>query len=251
MALRVNMSNKNELTHIAFIMDGNGRWAKARHLPRHLGHKAGCERVTEIYEECYKIGIKAMSLYAFSTENWNRPKAEINHLFRYLEIFFKKEIKRMLRDGCRIMASGDLTKLPERTQKVVNDAIETTKDGKNFTFNICLNYGGKAELVRAAKLFAKDVQEGKKQIDDLNEESFEDYLYTKGIPPVDLLIRTSGEMRTSNYLPWQLAYAEFIFTKTPWPDFDRKELHKCIDEYNSRQRRFGGIVEDERERKEK
>ena len=244
------MSNKNELTHIAFIMDGNGRWAKARHLPRHLGHKAGCERVTEIYEECYKIGIKAMSLYAFSTENWNRPKAEINHLFRYLEIFFKKEIKRMLRDGCRIMASGDLTKLPERTQKVVNDAIETTKDGKNFTFNICLNYGGKAELVRAAKLFAKDVQEGKKQIDDLNEESFEDYLYTKSIPPVDLLIRTSGEMRTSNYLPWQLAYAEFIFTKTPWPDFDRNELHKCIDEYNSRQRRFGGIVEDERERKE-
>ena len=245
------MSNKNELTHIAFIMDGNGRWAKARHLPRHLGHKAGCERVTEIYEECYKIGIKAMSLYAFSTENWNRPKAEINHLFRYLEVFFKKEIKRMLRDGCRIMASGDLTKLPERTQKVVNDAIETTKDGKNFTFNICLNYGGKAELVRAAKLFANDVQEGKKQIDDLNEESFEDYLYTKGIPPVDLLIRTSGEMRTSNYLPWQLAYAEFIFTKTPWPDFDRNELHKCIDEYNSRQRRFGGIVEDERERKEK
>lgn len=243
------MSNKNELTHIAFIMDGNGRWAKARHLPRHLGHKAGCERVTEIYEECYKIGIKAMSLYAFSTENWNRPKVEINHLFRYLEIFFKKEIKRMLRDGCRIMASGDLTKLPERTQKVVNDAIETTKDGKNFTFNICLNYGGKAELVRAAKLFAKDVKEGTKQIDDLNEESFEDYLYTKGIPPVDLLIRTSGEMRTSNYLPWQLAYAEFIFTKTPWPDFDRNELHKCIDEYNSRQRRFGGIVEDERERK--
>ena len=126
--------------HVAFIMDGNGRWAKARHLPRHLGHKAGCDRVTDIYEESMVQGVKVMSLYAFSTENWNRPKAEINHLFSYLEIFFKKEIKRMLMDGCRIIASGDLSKLPLKTQKVVNDAIEQTKDGKNFTFNICLNF---------------------------------------------------------------------------------------------------------------
>ena len=235
------MDNQNQLKHIAFIMDGNGRWAKARHLPRHLGHKEGCERVTDIYEECYALGIKVMSLYAFSTENWNRPKAEINHLFNYLEIFFKKEINRMLRDGCRIMASGDLSKLPLKTQKVVNDAIERTKDGKVFTFNICLNYGGKAELVRAAQLFAQDVKDGKAEIKDLTEEKFEDYLYTKDLPPVDLLIRTSGEQRTSNYLPWQLAYAEFVFTKTPWPDFTKEELHKCLDEFYSRSRRFGGI----------
>ena len=237
------MGEINELKHIAFIMDGNGRWAKARHLPRYLGHKEGCERVIDIYEECYDMGIKVMSLYAFSTENWNRPKAEINHLFNYLEIFFKKEIDRMLRDGCRILASGDLTKLPKKTQKVVNDAIERTKDCKNFTFNICLNYGGKAEIVRAAKAFAKDVTNGK-VIESLDEQSFEQYLYTKDLPPVDLLIRTSGEQRISNYLLWQLAYAEFIFAKTPWPDFTKEELRKCIEEYNNRSRRFGGIKDD-------
>ena len=239
------MDKKNELKHVAFIMDGNGRWAKARHLPRHLGHKAGCDRVTEIYEECVAMGIKAMSLYAFSTENWNRPKDEINHLFNYLEIFFKKEIKRMIKDGTRILASGDLSRLPVKTQKVVYDAIERTKDGKNFTFNICLNYGGKAEIVRAAKLFAEDVQKGK-DINSLTEEEFEKYLYTNDLPPVDLLVRTSGEQRISNYMLWQLAYSEFIFTPTPWPDFTREELHKCIVEFNSRNRRYGEIKEDEK-----
>ncbi len=237
------MEKKCNIRHVAFIMDGNGRWAKARKLPRHLGHKAGCDRVTDIYEECLAQGIEAMSLYAFSTENWNRPQDEIKHLFEYLEIFFKKEIKRMIKEGTRIIASGDITRLPLKTQKVVNDSIEKTKDGKNFTFNICLNYGGKAELVRAAKLFAQDVKEGKKDIDDLNETNFEDYLYTKGLPPVDVLIRTSGELRTSNYLPWQLAYAEFIFPKVPWPDFTKEEFRKCIDEFNTRNRRFGGIKE--------
>jgi len=237
------MEHKSNIKHVAFIMDGNGRWAKARNLPRHLGHKAGCERVTDIYEECLAQGIEAMSLYAFSTENWNRPKEEIDHLFVYLEIFFKKEIKRMIKEGTRIIASGDLTRLPKKTQKVVNDSIEKTKNNHNFTFNICLNYGGKAELVRAAKLFASEVKEGEKDIDDLNEQSFEQYLYTKDLPPVDLLIRTSGEFRTSNYLPWQLAYAEFIFPKTPWPDFTKEEFRKCIEEFNSRNRRFGGIKE--------
>ena len=150
----------------------------------------------------------------------------------------------MLRDGCRIIASGDLSRLPAKTQKVVNDAIERTKDGKNFTFNICLNYGGKAELVRAAKLFAQDVKDGKKAVRDLDEQQFEQYLYTKDLPPVDLLIRTSGEQRTSNYLPWQLAYAEFIFTPTAWPDFTKEELHKCLDEFNTRSRRYGGIKDE-------
>ena len=230
--------------HVAFIMDGNGRWAKARHLPRHLGHKAGCDRVTDIYEESMAQGVKVMSLYAFSTENWNRPKAEINHLFNYLDIFFKKEIKRIIKDGTRIIASGDLSRLPEKTRNTVLDSIEKTKDGKNFTFNICLNYGGKDELVRAAKLFAQDVQNGKMAIEDLNEENFENYLYTKGLPPVDLLIRTSGELRTSNYMPWQLAYAEFIFPKVPWPDFTKEEYRKCLEEYYSRNRRFGGIKDE-------
>ncbi len=239
---------KNEefkLKHVAFIMDGNGRWAKRRGLPRHLGHKAGCDRIIGIYEECLAQGIYAMSLYAFSTENWNRPKSEIRHLFNYLDIFFKKEINRIIKDGSRVIVSGDISKLPKKTQKTINDALERTKDCKNFVFNICLNYGGKAEIVRAATLFAKDVQDGKHHPEDLSEELFETYLYTKDLPPVDLLIRTSGELRTSNYLPWQLAYAEFIFPITPWPDFTKEEFRKCINEYYSRNRRFGTINEKE------
>ena len=238
--------SENKLLHVAFIMDGNGRWAKRRGLPRHLGHKAGCDRIIEIYEECLAQNVKAMSLYAFSTENWNRPKSEINHLFKYLEIFFKKEIDRIVKDDSRVIVSGDISRLPERTQKVINDAINRTKDCKNFYFNICLNYGGKAEIVRAARLFAMEVKEGKKEPSDLNEDLFETYLYTAGLPPVDLLIRTSGELRTSNYLPWQLAYAEFIFPEIPWPDFTKEEFRKCIDIYNERNRRFGSINEKEK-----
>ena len=234
-----------KLKHVAFIMDGNGRWAKRRGLPRHLGHKAGCDRIIDIYEECLDQGVLAMSLYAFSTENWNRPKDEIRHLFNYLEIFFKKEIDRIMRDGSRVLVSGDISKLPVKTQKVVLDAIERTKDNKRFYFNICLNYGGKAEIVRAAALFAKDVEKGKHKPDELTEELFETYLYTKDLPPVDLLVRTSGELRTSNYLPWQLAYAEFIFPSIPWPDFTKEEFRKCIDEYYSRNRRFGTINDKE------
>lgn len=232
---------EKELKHIAFIMDGNGRWAKRRGLPRHLGHKKGCEVCTDIYEGCLENGIKVMSLYAFSTENWNRPKDEIDHLFNYLEIFFKKEIKRFMRDGSRVMVSGDLSRIPEKTRNVIYDSMERTKDNKNFVFNICLNYGGKSEIVRAAKLICEDVKKGTISIDDVNEQSFENYLYTKDLPPVDLLIRTSGEMRTSNFLLWQLAYAEFIFTKTCWPDFNKKELNECINEFKTRDRRYGGI----------
>lgn len=232
---------EKELKHIAFIMDGNGRWAKRRGLPRHLGHKKGCEVCTDIYEGCLENGIKVMSLYAFSTENWNRPKDEIDHLFNYLEIFFKKEIKRFMRDGSRVMVSGDLSRIPEKTRNVINDSMERTKDNKNFVFNICLNYGGKSEIVRATKLIAEDIKNGVISIDDVNEKSFENYLYTKDLPPVDLLIRTSGEMRTSNFLLWQLAYAEFIFTKTCWPDFNKKELNECINEFKTRDRRYGGI----------
>ena len=237
------MAKNNQLIHVAFIMDGNGRWAKARGLPRTKGHKAGCDRITEIYQECLDQGIKVISLYAFSTENWNRPKQEISLLFKYLDAFFKKEINRMMKDGTRIIVSGDISPLPEKTRNTVYDAIERTKDNKNFTFNICLNYGGRDEIVRAAKAFAKDVVNGK-DIDSLTEESFNDYLYTKGLPPVDLLIRTSGEQRTSNYLPYQLVYAEMLFPLTPWPDFTKEEFRKCIAEYKNRDRRFGGIKDE-------
>ncbi len=239
------MAKNTKLTHIAFIMDGNGRWAKARNLPRTAGHKAGCDRVTDIYEECLAQDIKVISLYAFSTENWNRPKSEISQLFKYLEIFFKKEIDRMLRDGTKIIASGDLSRLPKKTQEIVKEAIKRTENCGNFTFNICLNYGGKAEIIRATKLIAQEVLDKKISIDDINEEMYDNYLYTKGLPPVDLLIRTSGEQRTSNYMPWQLCYAEMIFPKTPWPDFDKEELRKCIDIYKNRDRRYGAIKDEE------
>lgn len=240
------MKEKKPLKHVAFIMDGNGRWAKKRGLPRHLGHKAGCERVIEIYEECRRLDIKVMSLYAFSTENWSRPKAEIDHLFGYLEIFFKKEMERMKKEGCRIIVSGDITPIREKTKKVILEAIELTKNNDAFVFNICLNYGGKAEIVRASKLIYEDIKAGKIKEEDVNEELFESYLYTKGLPPVDLLVRTSGEMRTSNYLPWQLAYAEFYFPKTPWPDFTKEGLDEAVDIYYGRNRRFGGLNDEEK-----
>lgn len=224
-------------------MDGNGRWAKSRGLPRTAGHKEGCERIIEIYEECLAQGVKVMSLYAFSTENWNRPKAEIDQLFRYLNIFFKREINRMIKDECRLNISGDISRLPKKSQEVIKDCLEKTKGFNKFVFNICLNYGGRAEIIRAAKLFAEEVKNGR-DISSLDEENFNDLLYTKGLPPVDLLVRTSGEQRTSNYLPYQLAYAEMLFPKTPWPDFTKEEFRKCIDEYKNRDRRFGGIKDE-------
>lgn len=229
------------ITHIAFIMDGNGRWAKERGLPRHLGHREAMDRIVEVYDYCIEFGIKIASFYAFSTENWKRPKSEINHLFNYLEIFFKRKIKKLIADGTRVLISGDVTRLPLKTQKTIAKSIELTKDCKNFVFNICLNYGGKEEITRAAKEIAQEVKDGKLEIEEINEQVFENHLYTRGLPNVDLLIRTSGEVRTSNFLPWQLAYAEMIFTPVKWPDFKYEPFVECMKEYNRRNRRFGGL----------
>ncbi len=229
------------LRHVAFIMDGNGRWAKERGLPRYLGHKEACERIIDIFHACLEHHVYVMSLYAFSTENWSRPKTEIKHLFAYLEQFFKREIDHLMSHGARIIISGDISKLPTSTQKVTLNAIERTKNNNNIVMNICLNYGGKAEIIRACELYAKDVQSGKCKSGELDENKFESYLYTHDLPNVDLMIRTSGELRTSNYLPWQIAYAEFLFPKVYWPDFTPAEFEKCLDEYNHRNRRFGGL----------
>ena len=229
------------ITHIAFIMDGNGRWAKERGLPRHLGHREAMDRIVEVYDYCIEFGIKIASFYAFSTENWKRPKSEINHLFNYLEIFFKRKIKKLIADGTRVLISGDVTRLPLKTQKTIAKSLELTKDCKNFVFNICLNYGGKEEITRAAKEIAQEVKDGKLEIEEINEQVFENHLYTRGLPNVDLLIRTSGEVRTSNFLPWQLAYAEMIFTPVKWPDFKYEPFVECMKEYNRRNRRFGGL----------
>ena len=229
------------IEHVAIIMDGNGRWAKERGLPRTKGHKEAFDRIIEIFDYCADYDIKVLSLYAFSTENWKRPKSEISFLFKYLEIFFKREIGRIMKDGTRIVISGDISKLPEKTRKTTEKAVEMTKNNKGIVLNICLNYGGKEELTRAARLIAKEVKEGKLNIEDITEEVMENHLYTAGLPNVDLMIRTSGEIRTSNFLPWQIAYAEYVFTPVYFPDFKRKEFVDCLIEYNKRNRRYGGL----------
>ncbi len=227
--------------HVAFIMDGNGRWAKQRNLPRHEGHKEGCKRIIEIFDACKKHHIKVMTLYAFSTENWNRPKMEIRHLFHYLKVFFETNINKLMKDKARVQVMGDISKLPEATQKVIIKAIEKTKNNDDYVLNIALNYGSKQELVKATKEIAQEVKEGKVNIDEINEQMISDHLYTSNLPEIDLMIRTSGEQRLSNYLLYQLAYSEFIFTKTYWPDFNEAEFDKCVEEFYRRNRRFGRI----------
>ena len=234
---------KKKCDHIAFIMDGNGRWAKKRLMPRTFGHKVACGRVIEIARACQDLGIKAMTLYAFSTENWNRPEDEINKLFQYLDDFFEENIEEMCTRGMRIVLSGDPERLPLHTQATISKAKERTKDNSKFVFNICLNYGSRIEIARAAKLIAQEVKEGKLNIEDINQDMFNDYLYTKDLPEVDLMIRTSGEQRLSNFILYQVAYAEFIFTKTCWPDFSKEKLIECLEEYATRDRRFGAIKE--------
>ena len=230
-----------KLSHVAFIMDGNGRWAKSRGLPRHLGHKEACKRLIEIFDTCMEFNIKYMSFYAFSTENWNRPQDEIDHLMDYLEEFFKKEIDYLDSKGTRILVSGDLGRIREQTRKVCFEAIDRTKNNSTFYLNVCLNYGGRDEIVRASKRIAEEYKEGKVSLSDINETTFKNYLWNPILPDVDLMIRTSGEMRLSNYLLYENAYAEFVFTPVKWPDFHRDALIDCLEEYQNRNRRFGGL----------
>jgi undecaprenyl diphosphate synthase len=222
-------------------MDGNGRWAKAKGLPRHLGHKEACKRMREVFDTCMDYNIHVMSFYAFSTENWNRPQDEIDHLMDYLEEFFH-EMPYLMKRGCQVRISGDLSRIREKTRKVCLEAIEESKDNKNFVINVCLNYGGRDDIVKAARALALEAKEGKINPEDINEEVFASHLYTAGLPDIDLMIRTSGEQRLSNYLLYQNAYAEFVFTPVKWPDFHRQEVIDCLEEYQNRNRRFGGLI---------
>ena len=224
-------------------MDGNGRWAKKRGLPRTKGHEEGCKRIIEIFDAFKENHIKVMTLYAFSTENWNRPKTEITLLFKYLDKFFDDNIATFIKDGVRVQVMGDISKLPKHSQKTFLKAIELTKDNDNYVFNIALNYGSRQELVKATKEIANEVKEGKLDVNSINEETISNHLYTSNLPPVDLMIRTSGEQRLSNYLLYQLAYAEFIFTPIYWPDFHKKDFEECLKEYQTRDRRYGKIKE--------
>lgn len=232
---------KKKLDHVAFIMDGNGRWANLRGLPRHLGHKEACMRLIEIYDLCREFNIKYSSFYAFSTENWNRPQDEIDHLMDHLEDFFARELNHVLETNGRILVSGDLSRIREKTRKACYDAMESTKNNDGFFFNICLNYGGRDEIVRAAKKFAEEYKNGQVELESLNDETFKKYLWQPNLPDIDLMIRTSGEQRLSNYLLYENAYAEFVFTNVKWPDFRRKAFIECLREYQNRNRRYGGL----------
>lgn len=226
--------------HIAFIMDGNGRWAKRRGLPRSVGHKRACERLGEVFDACKELGIPCASLYAFSTENWNRPEEEIRLLMGYLVDFCKKEFPRLQKDGVRLLHSGRRDRLSPEVLSALDKAVESSKENDSLIVNVCLDYGGREEIAEAARRFARDVQEGM-DIESLDEKGFRKYLYHPELPDVDLLVRTSGEERISNFLLFELAYAEFYFTPTCWPDFGKKELELALEEFSRRDRRFGRI----------
>lgn len=227
--------------HIAIIMDGNGRWAKQRKLPRTMGHKAGVETIRRVIKESHILGIKYLTLYAFSTENWKRPDDEVSALMKLLVEYLRSELAELNRNGVVIRVLGDIKKLPMDAQKEILAAIEVTKNNKGIVLNIAFNYGGRDEIIRATKLVAKEVEEGNITIKDINEEVFEKYLYTKDIPDPDLIIRPSGEQRISNFLLWQCAYSEFWYSNVCWPDFKEEHLHEAIYDYQNRDRRYGGV----------
>ena len=227
--------------HVAFIMDGNGRWAQQRGLPRSIGHKVACERLKDVFYAAKEFGIRYASLYAFSTENWNRPKEEIEQLMGYLVDFCEKDFPLLKKEGIRLIHSGRKERLPDKTKIALEKAIDESKDNNCLTINICLDYGGRDEIVRAIKKIGKDLEAKKINLASFDEKTFHTYLDHPELPDVDFLIRTSGEERISNYLLYELAYAELYFTPTYWPDFNKEELYKALVEFGKRNRRFGKV----------
>lgn len=227
--------------HIAIIMDGNGRWAKSKFLPRAAGHKAGVETIRTVLRECKKLNVKHVTLYAFSTENWKRPKLEVDTLMNLLSTYLKNEVATLHKENVKLTAIGDINNLPNQCVKELNKAIELTKNNTGCNLNLALNYGGRLDIKNALVDIIKDVKVGKINLDEIDENTISNHLSTKSIPNPDLVIRTSGEERLSNFLLWEVAYAEFYFTNVHWPDFDEKELQKAIFTYQNRDRRFGGI----------
>lgn len=226
-------------THVAIIMDGNGRWAKKRHLPRQAGHRAGAENLRRVITACVDFGIKALTIYAFSTENWGRPKHEVRALMRLFARVLSQETGQLHKQGVCINHLGELEGVNPALQKGVRDAIELTKNNDRLILNVAFNYGGRAEIIRAVKQMLADGLDPSK----LNEDVFNSYLFTKGLPDPDLVIRTSGELRISNFLIWQAAYAEFYATPTFWPDFDKRALYAALVDFTQRDRRYG-LVKD-------
>ena len=237
----IEIDMENIPKHIAIIMDGNGRWAKKRKLPRTMGHKAGVETIRRVLKEADKLGVKYMTLYAFSTENWKRPKDEVNALMKLLIQYLRQEINELHKNGVKINVLGDISKLPLECQKEINSSVVKTENNTGITMNIALNYGGRDEIIRATKLIVEDILSGKIKKEDIDDKIFEEHLYTKGIPDPDIIIRPSGEQRLSNFLLWQCAYSEFWYSDICWPDFKEEDLRKAIYDFQNRDRRFGGI----------
>jgi undecaprenyl diphosphate synthase len=225
--------------HIAIIMDGNGRWAKAQGKHRIFGHKNGVKAVREVTEGCAEIGVKHLTLYAFSTENWNRPKMEVSALMELLFLTIGKEIKTLQKNNIRLNAIGHLHNLPESNRKAITEVMEATKNNTRMTLTLALSYGSREELSEATRKIAVDYKEGKISLDEINQQSIANHLYTKDMPDPELMIRTSGEHRISNFLLWQLAYTELYFTDKFWPEFTRNDLFKAIYDFQQRERRFG------------
>ena len=234
------MEKENFPEHIAIILDGNRRWAKSKMLPVKLGHKQGAETLKKIVRYANKIGIKNLTVYAFSTENWKRSEEEVAALMGLMASYLDEFSKTADIENIKIRVFGDLTALNENLQKSINDTLERTKDNTGIALNVCLNYGGRAEMIKASKEIAELVKNGEIKSDEINEKIFEEHLYTKDLKDPDLLIRTSGEIRTSAFLLCQLAYTEFIFLDKNWPDFNEQDLDYCIEEYQKRNRKFGG-----------
>ena len=226
--------------HVAIIMDGNGRWAKKHKLNVAMGHRQGVETLREVIRHTDDLGIQALTIYAFSTENWNRSREEVSALMQLILDFFKSEIDELMEKNVRILILGEKNVFPDKQRAVLIEAEQRTGGNTGLTLNICLNYGGRAELVRAAKAIAQEVRDGKLALDDVNEAAIANRLYTAGQPDVDLMIRTSGEMRLSNFLLYQCAYAEFLFPKVLWPDFTVQDYDEALMAYGGRERRFGG-----------
>ena len=230
--------------HVAIILDGNGRWAKSKGMPRNYGHAQGSKNVERICEDAYKMGIKYLTVYAFSTENWSRPKGEVDALMTLLRNYMKTCLNTAKKNRMKVRVIGDKTGLDPDIQTRIRELEEASKDNDGLNFTIAINYGSRDEIARAVRHISEDVAAGKLDPASVTEETISNYLDTAGIPDPDLLIRTSGELRLSNFLMWQLAYTEFYFTNTPWPDFTKEELAEAIEKYNSRDRRYGGVKEE-------
>ena len=233
--------------HVAIILDGNGRWAKSKGMPRNYGHAQGSKNVERICEDAYRMGVKYLTVYAFSTENWSRPQDEVDALMKLLRNYMKTCLKTAAKNDMKVRVLGDISRLDEDIRSRIQELTEATKDNGGLNFQIAINYGSRDEILRAVRRLAGDCVEGRLAPGQIDEADFESYLDTHDIPDPDLLIRTSGELRLSNYLLWQLAYTEFYFTDVPWPDFTKEELAKAIEHYNARDRRYGGVKEEQKE----